>query len=43
MDICIKNPMDECTHECPGCDEENKPEPDEDYQRDYEKENKYYD
>ncbi len=43
MDKCIKNPMDECTHECSGCLQKYIPEQDEDYLRDYEREGKYYD
>lgn len=40
MDICMYNPYDQCFHNCPWCDQRDMPEPDEDYLRDYEREEK---
>ena len=34
MDICIKNPMDECTHDCSGnCPQSYKNEEEKNYDR----------
>lgn len=43
MDSCMYDPFDQCFHNCPKCPQKDKHESDEDYQRDYEREEKYYD
>lgn len=43
MDSCMYDPFDQCFHNCPKCPQKDKHESDEDYQRDYGREEKYYD
>ena len=42
MDSCTYNPYDQCFHNCHGCINEDKPEPDVDLLRDLEREDKLY-